>query len=371
MSSEKKKSGEIELKGAVIKGVDSWTEKLGEKLNNLGIGYSTTTNPKIMQATLLPAMITESSGIVFNTQMIGARDKSGQIRIPKEFQLPMMIPESNQRPQPMLKESPRIVEIDESNEPLQNENLARVNELQKDVEFTAEMINPNLSQNATQNQNSNSQPQDINYESREASPERSQRSSPPMENQNQNNLLNRQTRSNPQNPQPTSTTFGAKYIPGSPADNYYNLNQPSAYSAMDYSKFRRYNNVVSRHKPYRSRFRRNHIIAPGLYTFLFADTIHAYKYNSEDNSNYRYILVVVDALSRQSFVRPLYTTRADECARQFLDICLYLDLPGSPFLVSDQGSEFSTEFDKAVKEWGFQRFKLAGRHKAAIAERFM
>ena len=89
------------------------------------------------------------------------------------------------------------------------------------------------------------------------------------------------------------------------------------------------------------------------------------------NNGKKYILVVVDALSRQSFVRPLYDVNARECARAFEDICLFLDLPGSPFLVTDQGSEFSPQFDRVVKQLGFQRIRLSGRHKASIAERFM
>jgi hypothetical protein len=205
----------------------------------------------------------------------------------------------------------------------------------------------------------------------------------PLPNQNRVNVQKRNPQSRtakaarmPNSSRTRSRTSGARPIPGMPADLFYNTKHPSTFSAMDLAKFKRYNNNISRHKQFKAKFKRNNVIAPGLYTFLFADTIHAYRDTKKNqpskiNGGYQYILVVVDALSRQSFVRPLFTTTAKECAAAFEDICLYLDLPGSPFLVTDQGPEFSTQFDRAIKNWGFQRIRLETRHKAMMAERFM
>jgi hypothetical protein len=363
-ANQNQKSQSVEINASLLRGVDSWTNQLGEKLNDLGIGFSKTRTPKILQTTLLPSLTTENSGIIWETKMIGARDQEGQIKLPQEFNLSILRPIPSRNQSPILNLEPRIQEI-ESDEELSNQPPE--SDLQSDYNFQAQMTSPN--QNYPQlNIDAESgelpiNPEDEQLLSNQASPNQ----------RNQREQLNRQKRAGQRNQdQPQiSNTFGAEILSGTPADNFYNLNQPSTYSAMNISQFNRFNNVVSRHKPFKAKFQRNPIIAPGLYTFLFADTIHAYKRQQDINSGYQYILAVVDALSKQSFVRPLYDNTALECARAFEDICLYLDLPGSPFLVTDQGPEFSPQFDRVAKQLGFQRIRLQGRHKASIAERFM
>lgn len=363
-ANQNQNSQSVEINASLLRGVDSWTSQLGEKLNDLGIGFSTTRTPKILQTTLLPSLTTENSGIIWETKMIGARDQEGQIKLPQEFNLSILRPISTRNQNPILNLEPRIQEI-ETDEELSNQPPE--SDLLSDYNFQAQMMSPNLN-SPRPNIDAESGEMPINPEDEQLS---SNQANPNQRNQREQ--LNRQKRAgqmNQERPQ-TSNTFGAEPIPGTPADNFYNLNQPSTYSAMNISQFNRFNNNISRHKPFKAKFQRNPIIAPGLYTFLFADTIHAYKGHSEINSGYKYILAVVDALSKQSFVRPLVDNTARECASAFEDICLYLDLPGSPFLVTDQGPEFTPQFDRVAKQLGFQRIRLQGRHKASIAERFM
>ncbi|CAG5104171.1 Oidioi.mRNA.OKI2018_I69.chr1.g1127.t1.cds [Oikopleura dioica] len=132
---------------------------------------------------------------------------------------------------------------------------------------------------------------------------------------------------------------------------------------------KRRNEVLSRHKPLVKKFRRNPVIATGLYTCLYADTIEAYKNDATVNSGYPYILVVVDGLSRQSFVRPMKTKSSAECAQLLGDIFSTLDLPGHTMFMTDQGNEFKGEVALLLDDWNMTPVKLTGV-KAALAERF-
>ncbi|CAG5104698.1 Oidioi.mRNA.OKI2018_I69.chr1.g1462.t2.cds [Oikopleura dioica] len=167
-------------------------------------------------------------------------------------------------------------------------------------------------------------------------------------------------------------TFGNEPGTTSPSANlFYNLKNASAYSGMDLAKFKRRNKTISMHKPYKSRFRRNPIIATGLYTCLFADTCEWFANDVEINNGYRYILVVVDGLSRQSFVRPLKRKTAEETAAALEDIIKRLDLPGHTFLMVDDGNEFKGAVLPLLEKWQITPHQLRGRHKSSIAERFM
>ena len=154
----------LQLEGTLLKGVDNWTMQLGEQLNDLGIGYSNTTSPMIVQATLLPAMISESSGIVFNTQMIGARNEKGEITIPKEFQLPTLNPNLKKNRPPKISLSPRIREISDQEAEMQNKNLARANKLQNERDFPAQMIDLEVDQSQREGPSSSFPHYNINEE---------------------------------------------------------------------------------------------------------------------------------------------------------------------------------------------------------------
>ena len=82
-------------------------------------------------------------------------------------------------------------------------------------------------------------------------------------------------------------------------------------------------------------------------------------------------MVVVDGLSHQSFVRPMYTKTSEETSQKLEDIIKRLDLPGHTFLMTDRGTEFYGETSKMLEKWGITPHKLSGRHKASPAERFM
>lgn len=366
LKSTKRNQG-IELQGELLNDLNNWTRLLESTLTKMGTKSSPIMNQMTLQATLQPGIITELNNVIFKTQLIGVKNQNGEIVVPREFQLGFLKAAS---PNQSLEQSPRIQEISEEMSGEMPENLS------ENLEFSLPMMNQASNQFSNLNLSStNSRTQNIDVENTENLQAADEL--PQYAQQSPSSPLNRQRREliTPKNNM-TRTLSPISGDRGMPADLFYNLKQPSGYSGLDLAKFKRYNNVISRHKPFKSKFKRNPVVAPGLYTFLFADTIHAYKDTRKNkpsllNGGYEYILVVVDALSRQSFVRPLFTSSARECAAAFEDICLYLDLPGSPFLVTDRGPEFSAEFDKIIRKWGFQRIRLQGRHKAMIAERFM
>jgi hypothetical protein len=152
---------------------------------------------------------------------------------------------------------------------------------------------------------------------------------------------------------------------------FYNLDNPTAYSAMDVHQLRLKNEIVSRHRPVRSRFKTNGIIATNLYTCLYADTIEYYKNDHAANSGAKYIMVVVDGLSHQAFVRPMYTKTSAETSRALEDIIKRLDLPGHTFFLTDQGNEFYGDVSRLLEKWGITPHKMTGPHKSSPAERFM
>ncbi len=157
-----------------------------------------------------------------------------------------------------------------------------------------------------------------------------------------------------------------------PATNlFYNLESPGAYSAMDVNQLRQKNEIVSRFRPFKSKFKTNSIIATNLYTCLYADTVEFYAKDKGANSGAKNILVVVDGLSHQAFVRPMYSKTAEETSRALEDIIKRLDLPGHTFLVTDRGNEFYGETARMLEKWGITPHKMTGPHKSSPAERYM
>ena len=153
---------------------------------------------------------------------------------------------------------------------------------------------------------------------------------------------------------------------------FYNPKQPLSYTGFDVNKFKSLNPVISRHKPLIRKFTRNPIICRRLYSNIFADTIHAYKNIGEINDNYKYILVVIDGLSRRLFARPLVSTKSSETARALDDIFKRMDdRIGHSFFETDQGPEFMGSVEDVLHKHNMTPVFLQGPHKAAPAERVM
>jgi len=346
--------------------LDSWTQQVAQKVNEIS---GTTPAPESAIAkqtvTLSPAMISETVGVQFMTQIIGARDNRGEIQIPKLLQLGKIQP---------LRTSP-LGESDGS-------GVSRFQEIQDEPNPSSSITQPIDIEGTWNTREKNSEELPLYEQASE------------IENEsNENNARDPTSLTNPAREVPanrTATTTSTTTTPMNPSNPYqtsginnyrkrklpvtldllYNPQQPSFYSGLDLKRFKRTNEVLSRHKPFRYNFTRNPIIAPGLNTHLYADTIAAYKNYGDVNSGYKYILVLQDGLSKMAYTKKLKQADSYSVAKALDQMFMRLDLPGHTFFCTDQGKEFLGPVSGVLDKYSMTRLFLTNRHKASVVERF-
>ena len=93
------------------------------------------------------------------------------------------------------------------------------------------------------------------------------------------------------------------------------------------------------HKPRKINFERRKVISNNIDHIWGIDLITMIKY-SKQNKNYKYILTVIDFLSKYSWCYPLKTKKSEEIINSFKDI--FKKSKRKPKLIqSDEGSEFT------------------------------
>ena len=118
-------------------------------------------------------------------------------------------------------------------------------------------------------------------------------------------------------------------------------------------------------------YERAKIVTSGIDEQWQADLTDMSSWRRE-NKGYRYILTVVDVMSRFAFARPIKHKNGQEVAEALEDIFTESKRHPKFYLQTDEGKEF---FNKHVKElaskYGFSQFHTYDRDiKAAIVERF-
>lgn len=125
------------------------------------------------------------------------------------------------------------------------------------------------------------------------------------------------------------------------------------------------------HKPIRKKFPRLYYNVLGLDHVWEADLIVLSSLKNY-NDNYSYLLVVIDVLSKYSFVEPLRDKTVKELTNAFKQI-LSRSKNRQPYMLqTDAGKEFvGKEFQKFLNETGI-KFRVARNPdvKAAVVERF-
>jgi hypothetical protein len=369
----------------------NWTSQVAEKINELrGQPKVPNKSPKIqMTTTLLPTLTLENGGILFQTNVVGARNKQGELA-PIDLQVTsspttpqVMIQEvpfeSGEHPPSLSKtpllndmndskiqekdldlsllfEPPMLKSVDASNEPLKATTSLVEPEIIPEV-VTNQEDSLSMMKNLSQTSNLSGLDQSHQFEENLAQSPVAASSLPPDLSNNNNN------------DQPLEQNFNQNL------DLLYNPEQPSFNSRLaNLDQVKRMNLPLSLTKPFNSKFYRNPVIAPGLWTWIFADTIVAFSGNEYANQNnqYKYILAVVCALSRKSKVRKQVTNTAIETAKNLNSIFMEIgpDLPGHTFLCTDQGGEFQKETYQMLDQWAIEPVHLTGRHKASVVERF-
>jgi hypothetical protein len=123
------------------------------------------------------------------------------------------------------------------------------------------------------------------------------------------------------------------------------------------------------HKPLRKKFLRNPIIVEDIDQQWEADLVDMQEFQSQ-NDNYKYILTVIDVLSKYAWVVPLKDKSAKSIVEAFKII---LQGNRKPFFIrTDQGKEFVNQnFKRFIKPKDIHHFTSKNTDiKCAIVERF-
>ena len=98
-----------------------------------------------------------------------------------------------------------------------------------------------------------------------------------------------------------------------------------------------------------------------------ADMQNIAKYND----GYRYLLTVIDVLSRYAWAVPIKTKQGDEVIRALKQIMTTSGRAPKYYLQTDEGTEFfNRHMRELTKTKGFKHFHSHSEHKAALVERF-
>lgn len=164
---------------------------------------------------------------------------------------------------------------------------------------------------------------------------------------------------------------------------YYTPAQPGSYGGVSALKRATGNSYTSKeikewlkgedtytlHKPIRHHFRRRRIIVHGIDAQWEADLVDLSKI-AKHNHSYRYLLTVIDTLSKFAWAIPLKTKTGVELVSAFSQIISKSQRKPSA-LRSDKGSEFlNAKFQTYLKKNGIHFFTSNNEVKAAIIERF-
>ena len=125
-------------------------------------------------------------------------------------------------------------------------------------------------------------------------------------------------------------------------------------------------------RPQRKRFPRRQTISYGLFDVHQADLADMTRYAS-DNDGVKFLLVVIDVLSKRAWVEPLKDKRNESLVEAFKKI--YKDGSTAPYsLGTDAGTEFTGRAvqDLLKNEYGINHYVLgSSSQKAAVAERLI
>lgn len=124
------------------------------------------------------------------------------------------------------------------------------------------------------------------------------------------------------------------------------------------------------HKPARKNFKRRSVIIKGIDDLWQADLIDIQKY-SKENKGFKYILVIIDALSKYAWVAPLKTKTKEEIQKAIQTIIAESGrCPKN--LQTDLGKEFyNSLFKKLMYKYKINHYSTFSTKKASIVERLI
>ena len=170
--------------------------------------------------------------------------------------------------------------------------------------------------------------------------------------------------------------------PSAYARVYYDPAHPAGYGSVDSLRravpgatrastvaWLRGEEAYTLHRPVRRRFERDPIVVAGIDDQWAADLLDVQSL-SRANDGYKYLLTIVDTLSKKAWVRPLKDKTAASVADAFEDV--FRESGRTPRkLRTDQGLEFRGRALQAVLErHGVHYFTSNNETKEAVVERF-
>ena len=166
-------------------------------------------------------------------------------------------------------------------------------------------------------------------------------------------------------------------------DLYYSPNQPAAFggagklvqAAKKYGikkatvlKWLQAQGSYSIHKPIVRKFKENRVFVNGKDEQWQADLVDVQRL-SKNNNGYKYILTVIDVLSKYAWAIPLKNKTGTSLVNAFKQI--FKDNRKPEKLQTDKGSEFTNKvFQKFLKDNNIHFFVTYNETKAQIVERF-
>lgn len=134
------------------------------------------------------------------------------------------------------------------------------------------------------------------------------------------------------------------------------------------AKFLQQQDTYTKHKAVRHEFRRRKIVVPCVDYLWQADLVVISKF-SRKNEGVKYLLTVIDVLSRYGFARPLRNKTSFTVTAAFSDILL-VSKRQPRFLQTDRGTEFGAYFKASLLKNNITMFHNFSPLKAAMVERF-
>ena len=120
----------------------------------------------------------------------------------------------------------------------------------------------------------------------------------------------------------------------------------------------------------RYRFKRRKIRCFYPYEVLFADSI-VYRTYWRQNSGFKYIVIVIDCFTKMAYAEAV--KKLDEFSVTLALENIFKKLPDLPrYFCTDRGTEFmNAKVQNLMLRKGIIHYQMRGRHKAAIAERYI
>ena len=151
-------------------------------------------------------------------------------------------------------------------------------------------------------------------------------------------------------------------------EKYQDLVQPGSFSNK-ILKYLRANETASLHRPKRKKFPRRRIVTRYPGNILQSDLIDMQKYGTK-NSNFNFILVVIDCFTKKVWARPLKNKKGETTAEALRSIFESMDYPIQS-LIFDEGLEYLNKYvENLLQEFNIHSYHIKTILKASSAERF-